>query len=70
MPTDLEQLQTRKAHILAELATLDSRASYRIDGQAVDHDRYRRSLLDEVAKIDRLVSAAEGPWELPTRGLP
>lgn len=66
--TDLDNLLARRSAILAELATLTSRASYSIDGQSVDHNAYRKSLLDEMAAINELVDTAQGPFEVETKG--
>jgi hypothetical protein len=68
MPTELENLLTRRANILAELAAMTPAASggkpsYSIDGQQVDHTAYRRSLYDELAAIDQRVAALAGPVE-------
>jgi hypothetical protein len=68
MPTDLANLQSRKSAILAALAALAStspggKPTYNIDGQMVDHTQYRLSLYQELEAIDRLIAAAQGPFE-------
>ncbi len=68
MPTDLENLLTRRSNILAELAAMSATASggkpsYSLDGQQVDHVRYRMSLYDELAAIDRQIATLQGPFE-------
>lgn len=65
--SDLDNLLARRSAILAELATLASRVSYKIDGQEVDHNAYRRSLLDELAAINQLVDGLQGPFEVETK---
>ncbi len=64
MASDLENLQTLKSNALAALAAMTIRPDYSIDGQAVQWDKHRQSLLDEVARIDGLIAAANGPWEI------
>ena len=54
--SELESLQARKANILSELATMQSKPSYSIDGQWVDHTAYRRSLLEELRLLDELIA--------------
>jgi hypothetical protein len=74
MPTDLENLQTRRSAIVAELAALTGESaggkpSYSIDGQQVDHTAYRLSLYEELERLDRLIAAANGPFEVAVRGM-
>ena len=71
MPSDLENLQTRRSAILAELAAGETpggdslrKPSYSIDGQSVDWSDYRRSLYDELREIDRLIATTGGPVEV------
>lgn len=68
MATVAANLATRKAAIAVELAamattTAGGKPSYSINGQAVSHTEYRLSLYDELAKLDALIAAAEGPYE-------
>lgn len=68
MATDLENLQTRRSAILAELASLTSsrnggRPTYSIDGQMIDHVGYRKSLLEELKSLNEMLSAIQGPFE-------
>ena len=74
MPTDLENLLTRRTNILAELAAMSSAASggkptYSLDGQQVDHVRYRLSLYEELGAIDRQLTSLQGPVEARGRGI-
>jgi hypothetical protein len=74
MPSDLENLATRKSAILAELAALTAassggKPSYQIDSQQVDHTAYRLSLYEELERIDRLIAALRGPFEEQTRAV-
>ena len=68
MATDLENLLTRRSNILSTLAGLTSKASYSIDGQSVDHNVYRKSLLEELSLINGMIEALEGPVEIITEG--
>lgn len=74
MPTDLENLLTRRTNILAELAALAPTASggkptYSLDGQHVDHTQYRLSLYEELAAIDRQLVSLQGPFEVRGRAV-
>ena len=62
MPTDLENLQTARSAILTALAANAGKPNYSIDGQQVSYD----SLLDRLAKIDALIAAQEGYFEVST----
>ena len=69
MPSDLENLMTRKSAILAELAEWETgKPTYGKAGQRVEWTEYRRSLWEEVQKLDQLIAAAQGPFELRTEG--
>jgi len=75
MSTDLENLQTRRSAILAELAAGETPAgdslrkpTYDIDGQSVNWDEYRRSLYDELSRIDALIASLGGPVEVQSEG--
>ena len=71
MATVLDNLKTRRANLAAELARIvqanDSattnvggHANASGDGVNVDHVGYANSLLDQIEKLDRLISTAEG----------
>ena len=71
MATDLENLQTRKSAILAELAAIDSDAAGGLpnsQASGVDHQGYKAGLYAELAEIDKRITAAEGPWQLDSQG--
>ena len=61
---DTDKLETRRQAILTELSTLSAGRSYSIDGQSVDHNAYRKSLLEELRTIQDLLATAGGPWEI------
>lgn len=74
MATLLDNLKTRRDAIGVELASITSaspggKPSYSINGQAVDHTEYRKSLYDELAMIEQRILAAEGPIEVETQGI-
>jgi hypothetical protein len=74
VPSDLDNLLTRRANILTELAALSPSASggkptYSLDGQEVDHTRYRLSLYEELSALDRQLTSLEGPFETRGRGV-
>lgn len=67
MATDAENLLTRRSAILAELAALDSTKAGGLpnttgggDKVSIDHVGYRKSLYEELAQINSMISAAEG----------
>lgn len=68
MPTNLQNLETRKATILTELAALTSRADYSIDGQQVSNSAYRKSLLDELKLLNELIAMESAPFEYASEG--
>lgn len=65
MPTAVEQLQTRKTALLAEIATGESKPSYSINGQTVDWPAYRRWLFDELRLVNQSLQM-EQPFEIRT----
>jgi hypothetical protein len=74
MATDLENLATRRSAIYAELAAMTSASSggkpnYSADGESVDHVGYKASLYAELAQIDQLITALQGPVILEMRGV-
>ncbi len=66
--SDLTNLATYRSAILTELAGITLTKSYSIDGQSVDHNAYRRSLLAELAEINKVLLAISGPFEVETIG--
>lgn len=73
MPTNLENLNTRKAAITAELAALTSagaggKPNSSGGGDNVDHVGYKDGLYRELTEINKLLSALEGPVEESMRG--
>ncbi len=77
MPSDLENLTARKSAIYAELAAISSTTAGgrpNINGGGmgtVDHMGYKKSLYEELDKINGLIeSASEGPWEIALEGRP
>ena len=71
--SELANLLTRRANVIAELAALTSESnggkpSYSIDGQAVDHVAYRKSLYDELRELNQQIALAQGPFEDRVQG--
>ncbi len=68
--SDLSNLTTTRSNILAKLAsiTASSQKSYNIDGQSVDHNAYRESLLRSLKQIDEVMVSTGGPFEVETVG--
>jgi hypothetical protein len=76
MASDLENLQTRKSAVLAELAALSSsaaggRPNINSGGAGtVDHVGYKRGLYDELREINAQIDVLQGPWECALEGRP
>lgn len=69
MPSDAAQLATIKSQILANLVaiTASPKPTYNLDGQMVDWNTYRKSLLDSLAELDDLINA-NAPFEIHSQG--
>lgn len=59
----LTDLETFRDALAAELAAGDIKPSYSIEGVSVDWNSYRTSLLEQLAKINDLISQAN-PYEI------
>lgn len=68
MATVLQNLETRRDAIAAELADLDGRPDFTADGIAVNWAAYRKQLLDELVEITKLVEQYSGPCIVVTQG--
>ena len=74
MPTDLENLKTRRSAIYTELAALDSTkvggtANQSGGGTNTDHVGYKDGLYRELAQINELIAIAGGePFEITSVG--
>lgn len=67
MPTDSANLLTRRSAIIAELAALDStkaggkpNTTGGGDKVSIDHVGYRKSLYEELAQINSMITAIQG----------
>lgn len=69
MPTYLQNLQTAREQIAANLATITAqpKPNYTIDGQSVSWQSLFASYTDQLAKLDALIAAAE-PFEIHSQG--
>ena len=65
MATNAENIATIKANLLTALATESAspKPSYSVDGQSVDWNGYRASLLAQIASLNALLSTEAGPFE-------
>lgn len=72
--SSLQDLQTARSNLIARYreATENPRPTYDVDGQRVEHNAFRRSLLDEIGRLNRLLAAegdaSLGPFEEITLG--
>jgi hypothetical protein len=71
MATDLENLKARYSAICAELAAMGQTKPGGLpnaDATGIDHVGYRKSLLDELRELRRLIGDSE-PFEVVSGGL-
>ncbi len=66
--TVLSDLETRRANLSSEIAGLGFETSTSLDGESVQHDQHRISLLKELAEINSLITIAAGPFDVTTEG--
>ena len=71
MATDAQNIATIRSNLFASLATesANPKPSYSIDGQSVDWNGYRAAVLKQIADLNALMSAAEGPSETILQGV-
>ncbi len=70
MASDLENLKATKSRYLLELAAGPLKPTYTLEGQSVDWNTYRKSLLDAVTNLNTLIALEMGPAEVITEGMP
>lgn len=71
MATDLENAQARRTAILVELASYPAGLSdYSIDGQSEQRLAYRKSLLEELELLGKLMQQLDegGAWAVVSYG--
>lgn len=75
MPSDIENLRTRRSEITAELAagTIGGvsirKPTYSADGKSVQWTEYRRSLYEELQQINDILASLEPPFELSSEAI-
>lgn len=52
-----------------ELALGNVKPTYNLEGQMVDWNAYRQSLIDAIERLNLLIAAGDGPVEVITEGL-
>lgn len=60
----VELLQTMELNLLNEIATISPTMTYSVDGQSVDHNGYRQSLLNNLEQVQRLIAQTAGPFDV------
>lgn len=75
MPTDSENLQTRRSAIYAKLAAMvpdEEGAGNKPNSTqgGIDHVGYKDGLYRELESINSLISQAEGPVQVESRAIP
>lgn len=68
MATYYENLVIRRDKIAAELAVLESKPDYSIDGESISWASMRASLVEELKSLTELILQAAGPTVVYTRG--
>lgn len=70
MPSDLENLQTARSNIAANLAaiTASPKPNYTIDGQTVSWQALFDSYVNQIKNLDVLIAGEGGPFEIASEG--
>lgn len=66
--TVLSSLEARRTALATAIAALGTEMSTSLDGESVQHDQHRMSLLKELGEINVLISQAAGPFDVTTEG--
>ena len=64
MATDLDNLYAARSALYAALAANAGKRNYSVDGQSVSTGE----LFDRLEKLNKVIAAAEGPWEANVQG--
>jgi len=67
--TILVSLQAREAALATAIAALGTEISTSLDGESVQHDQHRRSLMAELREVRELIATYAAPWEVTTEGM-
>jgi hypothetical protein len=70
MASDLQNLLTQRSNLIAALtaSSVNPQPSYNIGGQSVSWNEFRAGINSQLQEINGLIAAAEGPWEIRSRG--
>lgn len=71
---DIDNLVARRSAVLAELAALDPTKAGGLPnilngGVVVDHSKYKNDLYAELDRLNAMITAFEGPWEVVSKGV-
>lgn len=69
MPSDIDNLRTRRTAVAAELAALVGMPDTSLDGQSVQRVAHRKALLEEFQSLTELINALE-PFDFSIQGTP
>lgn len=71
MATDAENLRTARSNFIAQLAAISAspKPSYSVNGQQFDWVGYYTFLTQQIAQIDNLIAAEDGPYEVQVEGV-
>ena len=71
---DIDNLVARRTAVLAEIAALDSTKAGGLPdvqggGVAIQHQAYKNGLYEELERLNAMITAFEGPWEVVSKGV-
>ena len=71
MATNAENLATARTNFITQLATISAspKPSYNVNGQQFDWVEYYTFLTQQIAAIDNLIAAEDGPYEVQVEGV-
>lgn len=66
-----DDLLAIRAGLIAALAAeaINPQPSYSINGQSVDYNGYRTSMLEQISKVNELIATIQGPYEVVHEGI-
>ena len=71
MATDAENLRTARSNFIAKLAEVSAspKPSYIVNGQQFSWTEFYTFLTQQIAQIDNLIAAEDGPYEVQVEGV-
>lgn len=71
MATNAENLATARTNFITKLAAIsaDPKPSYNVNGQQFAWTEFYTFLTQQIAQIDNLIAAEDGPYEVQVEGV-